>query len=440
MRYLFLFACLVTAPAGADGADYAPPLFDIPLLDTPYNFSDGYTAPSMRQSLLWSKDVYQFAHHQLEQTFAERRGWRLTTEIGFDIVMTWLPLGDSWLHEEWHRAVLGRRGIQSYNDVYNLPVFADAISVSHIGDADLMQLKQNHPAEFVRLSAAGIEAQYELNLELEKDVFFSGQRNANGLLLWMNALNSIAYLDTCAGKDSDTFTAEFNLQDGANVPKRDFTGLDCTAWVYDLHRPDEPYAQRGVHPSGVGIDRYISWSDLTSTERSYLRRQRDLSLLNLIDPFLFRHHSSAATNPMDGSALRWNMTLRHHLTSFGYTIDTNLFLHTTHFDALAIVHSYRNQRHTFPGISVEIRRLPLAAFAVPIHVSTTATLWQQPRLQRFDTENSVLGGQLAARLDYPVHQRWDVYVETDWKTAGWVVGNVFLDANTSLRLGTLTRW
>ena len=121
--------------------------------------------------------------------------------------MTWMPLGDAWLHEEWHRAVLGRRGISSFNDVYNLPLFSDSIAVSHVRDAELAQLKQNHPAEFVRLSAAGIEAQYEFNLELEKDRFFSGVRNANGFLLWMNALNSIAYLDTCASAQSDTLTA-----------------------------------------------------------------------------------------------------------------------------------------------------------------------------------------------------------------------------------------
>lgn len=440
MRYLFLLVSLVAQSALADVENYSPPSFDIPLLDAPYNASDGYTAPSMRQALLWTKDLYQFTHHQLAQTFSAQPGWRLATTLGFDIVMTWIPLGDAWLHEEWHRAVLGRRGISSFNDVYNLPLFSDSIAVSHVRDAELAQLKQNHPAEFVRLSAAGIEAQYEFNLELEKDRFFSGVRNANGFLLWMNALNSIAYLDTCASAQSDTLTAQFNLDDGANVPKRDFTGLDCTAWVYDLHRPNEPYAQRGVHPSGVGFDRYISRSDLDAAERGYLRRQRNLSLLNLIDPFLFRHDSSAATHPVDGSPLRWNLTLRHHLTSFGYSIDANLLLHTRAFDAVAILHNYRNRRHAFPGVSVELRRLPISAYATPFNLSITAALWQQPQQQRFDTGTGTLGGQFAARIAYPLQGLWDGYVEVDHKTAGWVAGNVYLDANTSLRFGVLKRW
>ncbi len=30
-------------------------------------------------------------------------------------------------------------------------------------------------------------------------------------------------------------------EEGADVKRRDFVGLDFTAWVYDLFRPDEPY-------------------------------------------------------------------------------------------------------------------------------------------------------------------------------------------------------
>jgi hypothetical protein len=73
-------------------------------------------------------------------------------------------------------------------------------------------------------------------------------------------------------------------------------------------------------------------------------------------------------------------------------------------------------------------------------MSTTTALWQQPRRQRFDTESSTLGGQLAIRIDYPLHELWSIYVETDRKTAGWVAGNVYLDANTSVRTGLLKRW
>src|SRR6185503_15319227 len=85
---------------------------------------------------------------------------------------------------------------------------------------------------------------------------------------------------------SEPTTEEQNRKEGTNVPTRDFTGLDPDGWVYDLFRPDEPYAARGIHPSGVGIDRYRSESDFTPRERRYLRRQARLSWLNLLNPQL----------------------------------------------------------------------------------------------------------------------------------------------------------
>ena len=62
----------------------------------------------------------------------------------FDVATTLLlplPFTDAWVHEEWHRAVLGRRGIDSFDDVYRFRV-TDAIAVSHVRDEDLIRLKR----------------------------------------------------------------------------------------------------------------------------------------------------------------------------------------------------------------------------------------------------------------------------------------------------------
>ncbi len=94
-------------------AEPAPLVLDLPLYDSPYNSSDGFTAPSMRQSLAITKDFYQYAHHTIAEWFPDRRQAQVWTTIGVDIAFTWLPPGDSWLHEEWHRAVMGQYGIDS---------------------------------------------------------------------------------------------------------------------------------------------------------------------------------------------------------------------------------------------------------------------------------------------------------------------------------------
>ena len=51
---------------------------------------------------------------------------------------------------------------------------------------------------------------------------------------------------------ADKFTIKSNLEE-RNIAKRDFVGLDCNAWVYDLFRPNEPYELRGIHPIGNWI-------------------------------------------------------------------------------------------------------------------------------------------------------------------------------------------
>jgi hypothetical protein len=67
----------------------------------------------------------------------------------------YVPPGEAWLHEEWHRAVLSHCGIASYNDTYKFRLFGGVVNVSHVRDEDLERLKREHPAEFVRLAAAG---------------------------------------------------------------------------------------------------------------------------------------------------------------------------------------------------------------------------------------------------------------------------------------------
>src|SRR6185369_11033773 len=153
-------------------------------------------------------------------------------------------------------------------------------------------------------------------------------RSFNYGVLWLAKVNSILYVYTSGTSNADGLTDEVNAKEGANVPKRDFTGLDFTAWVYDLHRPDEPYAARGVHPSGVGIDRYIRYSDLSDAEKSYLRLQGYLQVLNLIDPNLFGFtrftaRRRAGTDGADGAApprppIEWMLSAFHLLAPFGF--------------------------------------------------------------------------------------------------------------------------
>ena len=409
--------------------DRPPVPIDLPVLDAPFNTTGAF--PSMRQSLMLSKD----AHHAVQALAApleDRGAWGTTALIGLELVFTYLPLGEAWLHEEYHRAVMSRRGISSFNDVYKLDLFAETIAVSRVRDEDLVRLKRLHPAEQVRLSAAGLEGEHDLLRELEKDSFFAHAPTSVVTVGWLSKLNGTAYLFTCVTSEGDRLTDELNAKDGVDVRRRDFTGLDFTAWVYDLHRPGEPYEARGLHPSGVGIDRYRKSTHLTPRELDYLRLQAGLSVLNFIDPHLLGKRAFG-----DPSGTQWMGFLRHDLTPFGFAVDAHVFLRRGRMRLATVARAYINKEGMGPGVEVEWLRWPMSLAGQPITLSPRLAVWLQPKDQLFHSTSVTPGGLLSLRAELGA-RRIRPYVEAEAKTAGWVAGNPYLGRNVSVRVGVST--
>ena len=409
----------------------------LPLIDAPFNWSNGYSFPSMQQSLGLTKGFYDYTHQRIVQAFSDKPKAELWTTLGFDVVSLWLPLGSGWLHEEWHRAVMSHRGIHSYDEIYDFNLFSETVSVSHVTDLDLIQLKKQYPADLVRLHAAGMEAQNELNRAIEQDIFFKGRQSFVDALLLLNDLNNSSYLYTCASNDSNRLTQDMLNSEGSDTSKRDFTGLDCDAWVYDLFRPDEPYTARGIHPSGTGIKRYIAYDDLTGSEKDYLNKQLVLSLLNLINPMYLHYDRFNATNPFINAPFEWNAALRHYLTSFGYSVDINLWMQQAQHNLSLTLHNYVNHHHYFPGVSLVLLRLPFSAWNKRFWLTPSLDLWLQPQQQQFETASGKLGGRLSLELERPLNQRFDSFIAVDAKSDGWVAGNEYLGKNISVRVGLI---
>lgn len=428
MRNLIFLVLLLAIPhAFAQESSGDTVTLDFPLIDAPFNFLDSsYMAPSMRQSMAVSSDFYETAHRAIMGPRSEYKFWKVFINLGFDALTGFMPLSNAWMHEEWHRAVMSRRGISSYNDIYKFPIGQEVIAVSHVKDDDLVRLKRDHPAEQVRMSSAGMESQVAQNIYIERHQFFDDAPDNNRTLFWVNNFSVIGYLNTCAGKSSDTSTDKMNDEEGTNVPRRDFTGLDCNGWVYDLFRPDEPYAARGVHPSGVGYDRYIRWSDLNKNEQDFLRRQVALSFLNLADPFLI------GFNEFRYGEYRWNSRLSHSLTSFGYVVDAHLMVRSAENKFHLRLHNGFNDRTYFPGMSLSWLDIPLID---KWSVTLDGTVWNQPRAQRYNAqggETMVAGG---VELGYHFQPAAKAYVGVNAKTPGWMMGEVFIDRATTLWTG-----
>ncbi len=408
---------------------------DVPLIDAPFNTEHQPPVnPSMTQSLNYTKDVYRMAHWQMGQWVNPLQhglpgfGSRLAF-FAMDYALLELPLGQSWMHEEWHRAVMSHRGIDSHNGVYT-HFGSSLIPVDRVTDEDLVRLKREHPEDLIRLDEAGMESEHELALQVNQDLFFERTKTFEDPLLWYLHISPIGYVNSCATSNSNKSTDKQNEDDGADVSARDFTGLDCNGWAYDIDRPNEDYAARGVHPSGVGINRYRKIDDLTDSERSFLNRQRVLSYINLLDPMLIHHQRFSAPFGY------WNVSGRHHLTSFGYAIDANLFLDTLNTQALVIAHTYANGQRMFPGLEVRLFDMVLPGF--PFLLSTKTMLWQQPQDFLFDTTEAKGGALGSIRLTWQGPWAMTPYGEAGCKSQGWVAGEVYQEQNCKVLLGFMS--
>lgn len=430
----FLLISIVLS-AGLGRAEPRPHLLDFPFFEIPFHQKAPWPdSPGMRPSLAYSSNFYITAHSLLGGPPEEQRTLKSILAVGlFDYFSFYIPLGNSWMHEEWHRAVLSNRGIKSFNDINTFPIGRSLIAVSHVEDADLVRLKRDHPADQVRLSSAGMESQIQQNLHLEKLRFFDGLDTSDQILLWFNTLNVNSYLTTCASGQADRLTDEQNSEDGLDLSRRDFTGLDCTAWVYDLFRPDEAYTDRGTHPSGLGLDRYIRFSDLNSKEQSFLHLQAGLSFLNFIDPFLFRR--DRFRGDWQGETFEWNFKVSHTLTSFGGTVDTHLFLKSRFGKYFLTWHHGLTDTRYFPGFS--LHRLEMT-IDPGNSLTWGGTLWAQPRQQRVEESRTEWLASAAVIWNHSLTESVSSYVGLEAKTPGWMAGQVSLDSALTATAGLKT--
>jgi len=259
MLKINLIFLLIFLPFFAFAQNNEPALkLDLPIFDLPYQidamntvghgFFSSYANPSMEQSLSITVNIYSsfnFGMKKFYDTSTMNSIWKNIiyyggTALGDGFLMLFPFGGYAWMHEEFHRAVMSRHGVNSFNAAYTLEGI-----VNHITDEDLERFKAESPTDFIRMQATGIEAGHLFTDRLQRNNFFYNQNYFSELSYWISAVYIHDYI---AGK---------NRMEGRNpnIEERDFTGRDPIAWVYDLFRPNEAYSDRGVHPTGIGINR-----------------------------------------------------------------------------------------------------------------------------------------------------------------------------------------
>jgi hypothetical protein len=242
-------------------------------------------------------------------------------------------------------------------------------------------------------------------------------------------------LATCDSAMGDELTENLTAREDT-IPPRDFTGLDCTGWVYDLFRRDEPYAARGTHPSGVGIDRYIRPSDLTREERRYLSRQVLLSSLNVVSP-AFVSQERLPGPEIGGERSYWTFGFGHHMTSYGHRLLLDLFVDALGHRALVGLRTHHNQTLVLPGLELALFREPVRGGEWPVALTARVEGWLQPERQRFLTDATRFGGLVSVLADVEATEHTGFYIEALAKTPGWTPGVVYLQRAFEARAGVM---
>ena len=425
-------------------------IVDIPLLDLPANLDNNGLAfkqfsPSMQQSLSFTKSISETQQYYTKRIFFNPNksysiSRKLLGETGLaatnfiiEIIISGTPFGTGWTHEEWHRAVLNKNNAGSFNNMNTFPIGQALVSVSNVLDKDLERFKKSNNPDFVRMSAAGIEAQFEYVKALQKDNFFYDLNLSSQVSYWLNTLNAMGYLRLTSTIGADDFTKELEKKEGTDISKRDFTGLDFTAWIYDLSRPNEAYAERGKHVSGVGFRRYRIPSDLTTEELDYLTKMGKLQILNFVSPHMFFINSIKLNQN-----LRFNFGLFHYLTSFGYDVGSNFFVEHKHNKIFFAFHNYHNLNNSFYGIETLLIDKAYKVGNKTVLLSPSIHLWTQPKNQEFRTADAIFGGKVEILASTKLGKIWQPYISVSAKTKGWVAGDVYQDSNFSGRLGIRT--
>ena len=456
---IFIIAFQNTLYAQINDSLLKPSLkLDLALIDIPYqidagktvnngkltfgSFLKGYANPSMAQSLSLTTDLYSSAHFGIDKLFKVQKKY-LDTKYKFfhisslfisDFVLTYAPGGDGWLHEEYHRAVMTRYHVNSFDDMNTFPIGADMVSVNHIIDEDLVRFKRESPYDFIRMHVAGIEGEYLLIDKLQANNFFYHQNISHEILYLLITTNSISYVSASSIPEFvDIDTDEMNNKE-IGILDRDFTGYDFSAWAYDLFNPNEPYENRGIHPSGTGIDRYIKTTDLSSDALKYLKKKGKQQWLNIISPMLFWKKSIHLKNDY-----YFNFAVRHFLTSFGDDISLNVFLQTRNSNLIFRYHHANNYNKNFPSIEAELFEKPFGFLELDFLLSPRIIAGFQPKNQSFFTEESEFLGYAGCRIDW-VSNWVHPWVELSAKTDGWIAGNEFLNNNFSVKIGLSTRF
>ena len=331
-------------------------------------------------------------------------------------------IGQALTHEEGHRSVLSELDIGSINK----PIIDKNLvaKVTGVKDATLINLRNTDLPNYIRLHTAGLESDYTY---LKKsDAFFNYDEEKYNVL-YMDYLtrqfSTINYYLTNLYMHKQTSLTI--REKGIAEENRDIVGHDLFGMVRHLHRPT------------MDFYRYTEWIDLTPKEQSYAKRMGFMSLLNLLNPNIFRLGNFNLSKSIKG-----NFSINYSLSPFGDFTEQNAFLTIKNkYKINPYFRQYFNKSYTFLAGGINLHNYVFNKEKVILNASID--FWQQPKNLNFNTKDAQVGIGLKSEFGMRL-SNWDANSKStyfnlgfSYKTIGFIPETPSLKEDFRIHLGVI---
>jgi hypothetical protein len=326
-------------------------------------------------------------------------------------------IGQALTHEEGHRSVLSELGIGSVNKPFFDKNFV--AKVTGVYDETLMNLRDNDLPSYIRLHTAGLESDYAY-LKKE-DALFNFKEETYGVLYGDYLMRKLAseyyYLTLLFKSKVDIKETDDNELD------RDIVGHDLYGMIRHLHRPTMEFY------------RYTDSTDLTPDEISFVNRMGFMSLLNFLNPNIFRSGNYILSNNIVA-----NFSVNYSLSPFGDFTEQNVYL--TIKDKYKInpyFRQYFNKSNTFLAGGINFHNY--AFHNEMFLLNSSFDFWEQPKDLEFRTDQNQFGfgikSELALRFSNWNNNKKSAYfnVGASYKTDGFIPETPSLKEDFNVYLG-----
>ncbi len=276
-------------------------------------------------------------------------------------------IGQAITHEEGHRSVLSELGIGSISKPFIDKNFV--AKVTGVTDETLISLRNSDLPNYIRLHSAGLESDYAY---LKKsDAFFNFNEEQHNVLYpdyLMRTLGTEYYFLT------NLFGSKVGIKESDDSElNRDIVGHDLFGMIRHLHRPTMVFY------------RYTEYTDLTVDEQDYAKRMGYMSLLNFLNPNIWKGKGYKLSESTTG-----NFSVNYSLAPFGDFIEQNAYLTIKEkYKINPYFRQYFNKSYTFFAGGINLHNYSFNQGKLLLNSSLD--FWNQPKNLDFRANEGIFG-------------------------------------------------